>query len=169
MADMKAAIAKTLVNEGGFQNYHNDRANWTGGQIGVGELVGTKYGITCQDMPGVDIKNLTEDQAIAYYAEHYWKTLYAQINSQALAEKLFDLGVLFGVGTATKILQKAAGVTPADGAFGPMTLAAINAADPTDLWTKFTDLMLQRDELILAGHPEDAEFEKDWDRRVKQP
>src|SRR5579864_5653858 len=98
--NIEAAISKTLVHEGGFQKMPNDHANWSSGKIGEGELIGTKYGITAIDMPGVDIENLTEDQAIQYYKEHYVKSLYSQIVSQSVGEKLFDLGVLFGVGTA---------------------------------------------------------------------
>ena len=78
------------------------------------------------------------------------------------------MGVLFGVGTAVRILQKAVGVG-VDGGFGNQTLDAVNAANAQDLWNKFTDLMLQRDELIIAGHPEDAEDKEGWDTRVKKP
>jgi lysozyme family protein len=92
MADAKTAILITLdlAHEGGFQKNPNDRANWTGGQVGVGTLVGTNGGITALDMPGVDIEHLTIDQKIAYYLEHYWKPLYSSIAWQPLANKLFD-------------------------------------------------------------------------------
>src|ERR1700686_393552 len=93
MADFNQAVAKTLVHEGGYVDNPND----PGGA--------TKYGITQADMPGINIADITTEQAVAYYAEHYWKTLYSQITDQSLAEKLFDMGVLFGVGTAVKLLQ----------------------------------------------------------------
>jgi lysozyme family protein len=169
MADSRTAILITIDpdHEGGYQCNPHDRRNWLSGQIGVGELIGTKYGITSQDMPGVDIKNLTPDQAVAYYSGGtYWKPLYCQINDQGVANKLFDMGVLFGVGTATKLLQRVVGVNP-DGNFGPMTLAAVNAHDPGDLLRDYKTLLLDRDALIVAGHPEDAEFKDGWDRRVK--
>ncbi len=170
MADARTAILITISpdHEGGYQCNHNDRRNWSGAQIGVGELIGTKYGITCQDMPGADIKNLTPEQAIVYYSGGtYWKTLYSQINDQGVANKLFDMGVLFGVGTATKLLQKAAGIVPQTGFFGPQTLAAVNAADPAQLLSDFKDLLLNRDELIVANTPADVEFKDGWDRRVE--
>ena len=71
MADARTAILITCddAHEGGFQKMHNDRANWTGGQVGVGTLVGTKYGITCLDLRGVDIQNLTLDQAVAFASD----------------------------------------------------------------------------------------------------
>lgn len=167
MADIRTAILITidLAHEGGFQNNPKDRANWTGGQVGVGDLVGTKYGITTLDMPGVAIVDLTPDQAIAYYTEHYWKPLYSQINSQQIANKLFDLGVLFGVGTAVKNLQAALDL-PEDGIFGPNTLAMTNAANPSLLLTEFQQEMVSRAEGIALANPNDAGDLADWTRRI---
>ena len=118
MASYEIAVQKTLVHEGGFQNDPDDHANWTSGQIGVGILKGTKFGITAVDMPDADIENLTTEEAVAYYAEHYWKTLYAQIDSQLIANKLFDMGVLFGVGVAVRMIQATLNID-VDGDFGP--------------------------------------------------
>jgi len=171
MADSSLSIAKTLVNEGGFQRNSNDRRNWSSGQIGVGALMGTKYGITSQDMPGVDISNLSVQQAQAFYSDPskgFWHPLYANINAQLICDKLFDMGVLFGVATVVRVLQKALDL-PVDGNFGPMTLQAVNNADASTLWTVYTGLLIQRDELIVAGHPEDAQFEAGWTARVVRP
>ena len=83
MADFKLAIQKTLVHEGGFQNNPHDWANWEGGKATrdaylaskdpalLVHLKGTKFGITIQDLPGVEIEDLTADQAIEYFREHY--------------------------------------------------------------------------------------------------
>lgn len=170
MANARTAILITidLAHEGGFQNNPKDRANWTGGQVGVGRLVGTKYGITTLDMPGVDIANLTPAQAVDYYTEHYWKLLYSQINSQQIANKLFDLGVLFGVGTAIKELQDALGFTTAevDGAFGPATLSAVNQADPDTLLAAFQSEMVARATAIAESNSNDAPDLPDWKRRI---
>lgn len=167
MSDARTAILITidLAHEGGYQNNPRDRANWTGGQVGVGTLVGTKYGITTLDMPGVDIENLTIEQATEYYLEHYWKSLYSEISSQAIANKLFDLGVLFGVGTAVKNLQTALDIT-ADGNFGPITLARTNAADPTHLLQTFQFEMSAHAKAIAAGNPNDAPDLPGWVRRI---
>src|ERR1019366_870660 len=98
MAVALIAIMITLDpnHEGGFQKNYHDRANWTGGQVGVGTLVGTNGGITTLDMPGVDIEHITTAQKVQYYLANYWKPLYSQIAFQLFANKLFDLGVLFG-------------------------------------------------------------------------
>ena len=154
MADLKIAIQKTLVHEGGFVNNSHDR----GGP--------TKYGITQNDMPGVNIADITPEQAIVYYQEHYVKPLYSQINDQLLCEKIFDMGVLFGVGTAVRLLQISMAHhidLVSDGTFGPNTLAATN---------QFGDLNQYK--LVLAGHivnvvtnhPGDAVFVQGWTTRV---
>ena len=106
MADFLVSIKKTLANEGGYTNDLND----AGGE--------TNMGVSKREYPDVDIKNLTEQQAVEIYREGYWKANYSQIANQPLADKLFDLGVLFGVGTTVKVLQIVLDLTP-DGAFGP--------------------------------------------------
>jgi lysozyme family protein len=139
MADPRIAFLITTDpdHEGGFQKMPNDHANWSSGKIGEGTLVGTKYGITALDMPpGTDIENLTQEQAVEFYIERYWKPLYSQVKDQSVANKLADLGVLFGVGTAVGILQLTLDVK-VDHAFGPATLAAVNEAEPTSLLKSF--------------------------------
>ena len=167
MADARTAILITLdlAHEGDFQNNPKDRANWTSGHIGVGELVGTNGGITTLDMPGVDIKNLTVEQKVAYYLEHYWKPQYSQINSQSLANKIFDLGVLFGIGTAVKNLQMALDLHM-DGLFGPTTLAAVNGGNAETLLRHFQDEMLAHAQAIAAGNPNEAPDLPGWTRRI---
>ena len=169
MADAKTAILITLdVNhEGGYQRNPRDRANWTGGEIGKGELVGTNGGITALDLPlGMDIEHLTEDQKISYYQHGtYWKPLYSQIASQLAANKLFDMGVLFGVGTAVRLLQDVVGLTP-DGLFGPETLSAVNAEHDTTLLPAFKSRLHQHVKDVVEKRPTDAEFASDWNRRI---
>lgn len=163
--DIKTAIQKTLAHEGGFQANPDDHANWTGGKIGVGELVGTKFGITAVDLPGVSIKDLTEDQAIAYYQEHYVKSGYAQIESQFIGEKLFDLGVLFGVRVATGVLQAVLGITT-DGIFGPTTLQSINQSEPASLYKAYVSAMVTHAINVANANPAERQFLAGWIKRI---
>lgn len=154
MADFNLAVQKTLVHEGGYVNNPNDK----GGP--------TKYGITQADMPGVNMATITPQQATAYYQEHYWKSLYSQITDQAIAEKLFDMGVLFGVGTAVKLLQLSlsTGITVVqDGAFGPNTLARLN--DQGDL-NKYRTVLYNHVMDVINRNPQDAEFVTGWTNRI---
>ena len=179
MADFRTAVNITLRpdHEGGFQNEVNDWANWDGGRPVMEQylqtqdasllvhLRGTKYGITAQDMPGVDIKNLTPDQAIAYYQEHYWKPLYSQIQSQLVANKLFDMGVLFGVGEAVKLLQLATHIE-SDGIFGEESLAAINSVNETSLLSAYKTLLVSYTLRIALNNPTERGNVVGWGRRI---
>ena len=153
MADPNVAIIKTLHNEGGFVNNPDDR----GGP--------TNMGITQADIPGTPIQSITIAQAEAYYSENFWKTFYSQIASQDIANKLFDMGVLFGVVTVVHLLQSALGVTT-DGVVGPATLEAINAADPTSLLTAFKSLLVTRALGIGSSNPSQRQFVAGWVRRI---
>lgn len=167
MADAKTAflITTDVNHEGGFQKEANDKGNWTGGEIGVGELKGTKYGISAREFPNLDIENLTQDQAVQIYIEGYWKPLYSQISSQLVANKLADLGVLFGVGTAVGILQLTVGVT-VDHSFGPLTLQAVNEADEVSLLKNYKANMMTHAFNIATMNPAERGFLRGWGNRV---
>lgn len=155
MADFNQAVAKTLVHEGGYVDNPND----PGGA--------TKYGITQADMPGVNIRDITTAQATAYYAEHYWKELYSQITDQLLAEKIFDMGILFGVGTAVKLLQitlvnKVSLVT--DGVFGPGTLSAVN--QHANLIPAYRTVLINHCMSVVNSKPETSVFVRGWVSRI---
>ena len=174
MADFNIAVAITVdpAHEGGFQEDPTDSGNWTGGKIGVGELKGTNFGISAAVFPDVDIKNLTVDAAKALYfssPQHYWNPLYAEIKDQFLTNKLFDLGVLFGVGTAVEYMQKvlvAQFGLKVDGAFGPSTLAAINGSEPISLLTAYKVALVARAIGVGRDNPADRPFVGDWIRRI---
>jgi|ERR1700688_2745013 len=153
MADPKIAISLTLVHEGGYVDNPAD----SGGP--------TNMGITQKDMPDQDMKTLTVDQAVLYYQEHYWKPLYGEINDQFVANKIFDLGVLFGVGTAVKVLQASLG-SVADGSFGPMTLLAVNATEPGELLTAYKTGLISHALAVVQAQPQDRVFFAGWVRRI---
>jgi lysozyme family protein len=175
MADFNVAVSITLdpQHEGGFQKNPKDKGNWTGGQIGVGELRGTNHGISAAEFPNVDIEHLTPAQAAQIYftaPQGYWKAIYAQIQEQIIANKLFDLGVLFGPGIAIEILQKV--LQPqfsdvvADKVFGPATLAAVNGSEPTSLLQAYKTAFVARAIIAGANNPAEREDVSDWIRRI---
>ncbi len=71
-------IANTLIYEGGFGRTRGDRGDWTSGQIGVGELKGTAWGIAAMTFkdrglpPDTDLSKMTKAQAIALYRKKEW-------------------------------------------------------------------------------------------------
>jgi lysozyme family protein len=153
MADFLIAVALTLQHEGGYVNNPAD----PGGE--------TNMGITQADMPGQDMRALTVAQAVEYYREHYWKPLYSQITSQEVASKIFDLGVLFGVGTAVKILQQILNLT-VDGSFGPVTLAAVNNVYGGTVVSAYKAAMLRHVDEILARKSTEIIFRAGWQNRI---
>lgn len=118
--------------EAGFSNDPNDPGNWTSGKCGVGELKGTKYGISAAAYPNVDIANLTLDGAKAIYAPDYWQACGCDKMPWPLCLFIFDMAINQGQPTARTMLQRSLGV-PADGNIGPVTLAAANRMDDEQL------------------------------------
>lgn len=123
-----AAFAFVVGVEGVYSDDANDKGNWTGGQVGVGILKGTKYGISAASFPRLDIVNLTLNQAKTLYLVHYWAPLQATHLPVSIAAVCFDAAVNHGVHTAVIMLQQALHVT-ADGLVGPITLHAAQTAD----------------------------------------
>ena len=153
MADFNIAVALTLKNEGGFVDNPAD----PGGA--------TNMGVEQRDVPGIPIQDLTSAEATSYYQQNYWKTLYSQIDSQDVANKIFDMGVLFGVGEAIQVLQRTL-ILPADGIFGPVTLSALNQADAAFLG-RYKDKMYQRAQAIAFQNPKEGIFLIGWQRRIQ--
>lgn len=153
MSSFEAAVSLTLAHEGGYSDSPQD----PGGA--------TNMGIEQRDLPNIPIQTLTVAQATAYYVENYWKGLYSSIASQPVANKLFDCGVLFGVGTAVKVLQGVLGIVQ-DGLFGPASLAALNAADGATVVGSYEAAMLAHANAVVTANPTLSVFLAGWHNRI---
>lgn len=136
------AFSRLVNHEGGFQNDRNDRGNWTSGRIGVGQLNGTKFGISAMSYPTEDIANMSLDRAKFLYKRDFWDIFNGQELHPALAFQLFDAAVNHGPGNAIRILQRALDVAD-DGDFGPMTEKAADEAGIDDLLKVFNARRIQ--------------------------
>jgi lysozyme family protein len=156
MADFNPAVAITLQHEGGYVNDPNDN----GGE--------TKYGITSKDLPGVSIATLSSSDATNYYRTHYWKPLYSEIISQEIANKLFDMGVLFGVGEAAYLLQRALNFLPSQWTktFDEATLTATNEANADLLFVRYRGHLQAHANNLAAANVNDRGFLIGWLNRV---
>lgn len=130
------AFDRLIGHEGAFTDDRNDRGNWTSGTIGVGELKGTKYGISAMSYPHLDIRNLTLGEAKAIYRTDYWDRAGADEYDGAIGFQVFDAAVNHGIENAVRFLQRAADVAD-DGHIGPITLAAVQAMTATDVLMRF--------------------------------
>jgi lysozyme family protein len=106
-----------------------------------------------------------------FYQQSYWNNWYAQLVSDELAKRVFDFGVNGGSGTAVQTLQKAVnalgGSLTVDGGWGPMTLAAVNAADQAALVQAFIAARVAHYMAIVAGNPVDQKYLKGWLMRAQ--
>lgn len=161
MDNFARCFAFTLGAEGGYTDNAADPGNWTGGEVGRGMLLGTKFGISAAAYPQLDIATLTEPDAETIYRRDYWTALCGDTLPLPLAMVAFDAAVNAGPRRAVIWLQQAAGQI-ADGVIGPASLAAFNDGNP---------LMLARDALVrrlvfYTNLPGWRNFGLGWSRRI---
>ncbi len=124
----ETAIESVLKHEGLFTDDPVDNGNWTGGKRNVGELKGTKYGISAAAYPNHDIKNMTREEAIVLYRFDYWNKSHCDKLPEDVRYIHFDTAVNMGLNRAAKLLQESVGAA-ADGIIGPNTLRKAKDAD----------------------------------------
>jgi lysozyme family protein len=147
-----AAFQRLLKHEGGYVNHPSDPGGAT--NMGITEAVARRVGYkgAMQDLP--------VDLAKRIYLEEYWKPMRAEELPPAVRYAVFDAAVNSGVSQSTRWLQRALGVAD-DGALGPKTLAAANAANPDALRAR---LVSQRMRFLTNLNNFDA-FGRGWSRR----
>ncbi len=183
-ASFEKSARRAAIAEGGYQNYYDDNGNWTGCKVGVGQRVGTNYGITACTYksffgrtPSVaDMKGLTKSQALAIYKKLYWDRVKGdQILNQPLADIIFDGQLQHSKNV--KLLQQAINFLfyePAlniDNVFGPKTLKAVNffaAQNPAILYKQYKDERIKYYQLIVQNNPSQQVFLNGWMNRINQ-
>lgn len=126
----------------------------------------TRWGISQRSYPNLDIANLSLADAETIYQRDYWEPVQGdQINAQPIASKLLDMAVNMGVWTGCKLIQQAVGVEE-DGIIGPITLAAINNADPENLLDQMRFMSADHYRWIAQTHPGEAVYLKGWLKRA---
>jgi len=94
-------------SEGGYSTDPQDKGNWTGGEVGSGEMKGTKYGISAASFPYLDIENLTLEDAKRIYYNNYWIPSGVATMSPGAAYVYFDAAINSGLGGARQLLEGA--------------------------------------------------------------
>lgn len=152
-------------HEGEYSDDPRDPGNWTGGKVGVGKLLGTKFGIAANTFPTLDIKNLTLAEAKAIYHVRYWSAVQADALPPALAWITTDAAVNSGVSRAVKWLQTAAGAG-VDGILGPATLRAVSAAVSRQGVMTVRSHALAERALFMASLSTFPTYGRGWFRRL---
>ncbi|MAK54665.1 MAG: secretion activator protein [Pusillimonas sp.] len=159
--DFDLAFDRLVGHEGKFTDNRKDRGNWTSGRVGVGELKGTKFGISAMSYPDLDIKNLTLEQAKAIYLRDYWLRAGADEYDGAIGYQVFDAAVNHGIENAVRILQRAVKVAD-DGDVGPLTMQAVKKMSVTDVLSRFNAQRIRFYTKLSTW----SEFGKGWMNRV---
>lgn len=132
------AFAALIGNEGEFSDNPKDPGNWSSGQVGVGTLDGTMWGVSSpvarafgytgrmQDLPLETAKSIAKKK--------YWDVYQCDQFDARVAFQVFDAA--YNGGRPAQWLQQAAGVA-ADGVIGAKTIAAVRAADPMKIIMRF--------------------------------
>lgn len=144
-----SAVEMVLEHEGGYVNDAQD----PGGE--------TRYGISKRAYPDLNIKELTRDDAKQIYKRDYWDAIRADEMPEPLAVAVFDMAVNAGVRTATRLLQRVLHVTD-DGIIGPVTLTAVNGAEPDEIAIRYAAERMMH----YAAIPRWQRYGRGWSRRV---
>lgn len=165
MAAFLPAFEKMIDNEGGYtlhrvegdrggatyagiaRNFHPDWEGWPLLDAGVPDS---------QLMPHV----------AAFYQQHFWERIRGDfIDSQRVAETLFDLAVNAGLSAASKLAQEVADVY-VDGIIGTKSLKAINNMPPEVFLHGYALKKVARYAEIVNHNPSQAKFLLGWINRT---
>lgn len=113
---------------------------------------------------GRDVWTATDAEIKQIYHDEYWMP---ESENMALGVDylFFDLKVTSGPNRAAVTLQRALGVND-DGRIGPITRAALAAADPRQLVKNFCEVKRQFYRAIVDSRPNQIRFLKGWLNRA---
>lgn len=146
------SFTRLLGSEGGFVDDPRDGGGAT--CWGITENVARVNGYTGA------MRDLPQDVAKEIYKSRYWNAIKADQLPDSLRFDVFDAAVNSGVWLAVTWLQTSVGAL-ADGAIGPVTLAAANQAGPM-VAARFNGARLNA-MTSMGGWPS---FSRGWSRRV---
>ena len=127
------AFRLMLISEGGYVHHPSD----PGGRTNLGVTQATWENWVGRESDEAEMRGLTPEKVEPMYKKKYWDAVRGDELPAGLDYLMFDFGVNAGSGRAIKTLQTAIGV-PADGGFGPITMAAVLAVDPVELIERFS-------------------------------
>jgi lysozyme family protein len=163
------AWQKTMRWEGGG-HLHNVSGD-TGGL--------TKWGISQQAYPDLDIANLSKKKAMQIAYDDYWVLMHcnkiASISGKTAATTaghVFDIGFNMGHKWGIKMLQRAinkvhgAKILKDDGIFGNKTLAALIRTDSDKMPQALRDVRVKRFKWLALRRPLNQKFLRGWTNRA---
>lgn len=174
MADFQIAYTKYILpNEGGYANVLGDKGGET--YVGISRVFNPTWnGWTIIDMKKsryangiIPHKTIFPDMQFLvdqFYQNKWDRNNFGQIQSQDIANFLFDFYVNSN-NIAIKKIQQLVNVSP-DGILGPQTLAAINSANASQLYTSLKKVREDFYNSLVAEDPTQSKFLKSWMNRL---
>lgn len=155
-------VTLMLAHEGGFVNHPKDPGGMT--NLGVTARVWEEW--LGRPVSEKEMRALTPTMVKPLYKRKYWDACRADELVSGVDYAVFDVAVNSGPGRAIKILQSCVGV-PADGGFGPTTMAAVAQFKGESAKMLIEDYCAKRLEFLqsLRTFPT---FGKGWSRRVAE-
>jgi lysozyme family protein len=101
---------KLLIAEGELSLDPQDKGNWTLGEIGKGELKGTKYGISAAMYPLENIRDMTLEKAKSITKRDYWDRNKCDEMPQSIVAGFFDMAFNSGERNTAKVLLQCVGM-----------------------------------------------------------
>lgn len=173
MSSFKIAIDKVLKDEGGYVENKRDLG-------GV-----TNYGISLRFLQTINkeatketIQKLTKEEAEDLYYNHFWlANRYDEIQSQEIANKVFNTAVNVGPVVANRFLQTTLNILifhgkklEEDGLIGEQTIETVNLLYNEDVEDNVLKVysLLQKEYYakIIINRPEQIVFFKGWFKRA---
>lgn len=133
MSNFDRAFTALLGNEGGYSNQPDDPGGETMWGITLTVARANGYVGRMQEMPAEIAKTI--------YRKNYWLPQFDDL-PYAIAFQVFDGAVNSGIGQSVRWLQRAVNVAD-DGQLGPVTMAAVKAADPLKAAVRYNARRLQ--------------------------
>ncbi len=127
-------LALILKHEGGYVDHPED----PGGATMKGITLATFSAFKGKPMSKDELRAISDADVNTIYKDQYWDALRCDELKSGVDLLAFDMAVNKGVRRAVRLMQRGAGAVE-DGALGPKSMAAINAADPADLIAKVSE------------------------------
>jgi len=137
-----ACFRFTIGEEGKLSLDPKDPGNWTSGIVNVGQLKGTKYGVSARAFPTLDIANLSILQAKNIAYGNYYFKISGDDLPPPIALQMFDTAYNQGVEVAKRVLQEALNVK-VDLIIGPKTLMAAAKEDQHEFAELFREFRIE--------------------------
>lgn len=150
-------LDEVIRREGGFSHLPQDNGG------------ATKFGITQKTLAFYrkaavtvdDVKNLTESEAKAIYANLYYSSTNIIKLPDPLDDLIFDFAVNSGPQRAIMALQECLGIIP-DGVCGTLTISAVYAADLRTIINKVVAWRIMMYARIVKKDPSQLIFLAGW-------